>query len=179
MDKVVPTVLIILAIGAFFLYIDPTMTTVQALSDERDRLLEATALADELGAARSQRQAELNEIRDREGDRLERMVPAGRDDARTLMTIDAIVDEHGFSLEDVSVSEGTAAQRRSFIEESDGRYGLKTVNFTVEAPYQEFIDLLQDIEQSLRLFDVVEMSFEGGDEPEYLFSLTLHTYMTE
>src|SRR3989344_4755554 len=62
---------------------------------------------------------------------------------------------------------------------SEDRDRLDTVNisFSVMAPYQQFINLLRDLEANLRIMDVTHLSVSAGTNPNlYDFSVELQTY---
>jgi hypothetical protein len=52
-----------------------------------------------------------------------------------------------------------------------------TVSFSVSAPYQQFIDLLRDLEANLRIMDVTHLTVTAGTVPgSYDFGVELKTY---
>ena len=49
-----------------------------------------------------------------------------------------------------------------------------TLKFT--ATYEDFLDILRDIESSLRLIEVSSISFEPGDSAQYEYTVKLKTF---
>jgi hypothetical protein len=50
------------------------------------------------------------------------------------------------------------------------------LTFTVTATYNDFLNLLQDLESNLRLLDITNIAFHSTDTGFYDYTVTLNTY---
>ena len=56
------------------------------------------------------------------------------------------------------------------------KYGTVGISFSVSATYEKFQDFLADLEKSLRLVEITDLSVSGNNTGLYDFSVGLKTY---
>ncbi len=174
------TVLIVVSVVAFFAHIDPTYSSVEQLTLEREQLEGLSQQAEELSLKQGELTEQYATFQSEMEDDITAIVPFGRDDARTLMTLNSIASDNTIALEDLRVTEGSPRARGDLhTEESGAPYTLKTIEFQFNATYEEFAQFLTDIERSRRIFDPALIEFQSSATGVYRFTMTLHTYWLE
>ena len=122
--------------------------------------------------------AERNAIRESDINRLMEFLPDNVDNVKLILEIDRIAAEQGIQIRNIAISEESApAGNAGDIDVGDSRpYGTLLLSFTAVASYQGFLQFLTELEQSLRLIDIVEVSFPSSETGVYNYNLTLRMY---
>ncbi len=198
MTKPILSILFILAaIFSFVLYVRPTYETVREQKEtaaQYDAALEKTREIQELKRSLLSR---YNLFSGANLDRLQKMLPDHVDNVRLVLDMDGIASRYGMRIQDVTVEH--AAQDTSANQNvlsggslgSESQYNALRLEFQVVATYENFLLLLQDLESSLRIVDLVSLSvkrggtvggisaFSSGDSTaaqQYTFNVALRTY---
>ena len=120
--------------------------------------------------------------------RLQKFLPKQIDDVRLLLDIDQIAEGYDITLEEIEISnveENKNSAKGAVRQGDEDDIGLNTLglSFTFDATYDEFVSFFKDLESSLRIIDITELSFRsvesGGDQRYsnvYTFSVALQTY---
>lgn len=134
-------------------------------------------------------------------DRLDKMVPNNVDNIRLIIDIGHIIARHGVYAKDIKATSadaptpdnkaqapapanaaGSVVPQNPLLAQKQGPSASKlstvTVNFSVSTSYSNMIDILKDIESSLRIMNLTEMSFNSTDVKDgtYDFSVAFETY---
>jgi hypothetical protein len=176
MKFIAPAVALLIAIGAFFGYVDPTYDKIKNLSEEIDAYDEALGKSRELAEVRDDLLLTYNSFEEGDVSRLRKLIPDNVDNVRLIMDIDSIASRYGMTLRGVSVAGGPDNQSQSEGIQSDA--GIQSINltFTVSSSYENYVRFLEDLERSLRLIDVVSVSFNASEVNLYEFNTTITTY---
>lgn len=172
-------ILIIATAGLGWFYIWPAWGDVEDKMADRAQYDEALAEIDRFQRLRDEYVNQFNSFSADNINRITTMLPEQTDTLQLLMNLDAVAGEHGVEISGLSVEETSDEPAE---EESDATADLPfrstVVSFGFEADYQTMIELLEDLESRLRLFDVTSLSFSSGGEQTgtYSYDLTLHTY---
>jgi len=194
--------------------------TVQQSKIKRDQILSALETVDKLEARLGELIDTINSVDASDRENLEVLLPQGLNDIDLLVHINDLVLQQGYFPEELTVSasgSGNDSGNDEFVgpQSSDaftgngvngefaeqpmestatiGTLDNVTVSFSVDAGYPEFIDLLENLEKSLRILDVVsiEVGNSGGDDRSsdgsdsgttqlddgvYTFKITLRVY---
>ncbi len=177
---IIGAVLIAGAIGLFFGVTEPQWQIVQELEDRNQRLDEALTRAGDLQEVRNNLRSKFNLMDPDDLDRLEKFLPDTIDSVRLILDVDNLARKNNiaassFSLETVaapspasnSVSEGGA---------EEGVYATLSLSLAARGSYEDFILFLRDIEQSLRLIDVVSFDLSRDEEAVGAGRNLQHTY---
>jgi Tfp pilus assembly protein PilO len=62
------------------------------------------------------------------------------------------------------------------IDADNSKYGTVGISFSVTASYDNFQNFLTDLEKSLRLVEITDLSVNGNNTGLYDFSVGLKTY---
>ncbi|MFA7252767.1 MAG: type 4a pilus biogenesis protein PilO [Candidatus Paceibacterota bacterium] len=184
MNFITPIILIIISIAAFFGYVDPTYRgvdpsgvkrSIQDLRLEDGEYQKALNDTQEIRAKRDSLQATSNNFDPDALLKLESLLPDNIDNIKLVMDMNHIADIHNLVLKNIKLD--TAAKADPNKLGADNKpYGTVGLSFSVTASYDNFQNFLTDLEKSLRLVDVVDLSVSGNDTGFYEFSVGLRTY---
>lgn len=178
-------ILIVISVGIYFTIGKDMIADAQAVKTVNDRYTAALSDAERLVAVRDQVLAEYNTISIEDRDRLDKMVPSTVDNIRLILDLNNVAQRHGFTLSDVkaeaspiqTLTDGTVPVAGDI----DGGIGIPTldtvtVSFAADAPYDQFVSFLQDLESNLRIMDVTELSVLANENGTYTFEVQVQTY---
>ena len=174
----IPLFFVLLSVGIYIEYIDPTIASIQA---DRAKTAEYTKYIQEAGEAESQLLALKQK---QEGfpagydQALATILPASVDPTKLIIDVDGIAQLRGLTIKSPSTKIATGAS---------GAYAKNTISFSISAPYSIFRAFLRDLESSLALRDAAAVSFtsaplddgSGIKNPELKamdYTLTITTY---
>lgn len=185
-------ILIVLAIGIYLTFTRAKLAEVNAVRAVNAQHLLAIANADKLMKVRDSVLKDYNSLSAEDRLRLDKMVPNTVDNIRLIIDLNSVALRHGFSLRNIKASASNTGkitpstpQPQDSGRGSDGMMtsiptpilDTVTISFSVTAPYQQFIDLLRDLEANLRIMDTTRLSVSAGANPGmYDFSVELKTY---
>lgn len=159
-----PLILLVGAVGLFFGFAEPTYQTAQALEERNQRLDEALTRASELQAARDALLSKFNTMADSDLVRLEKLLPNSIDSVRLVLDVDTRARAHNiiakdFQLQNV-VRTITTATPMEVVEQP--KYGTVDLSFSAQGTYNNFLLFLRDLEQSLRLVDLMSLELTSS-----------------
>jgi hypothetical protein len=188
MDFILPIILIISSFAVFFGYVDPNykgpanQSTTSYQQDGvvflKSELAQYDSVLNSSTQIVSQRDAlvaKKNTISDADEARLETLLPSNIDNIRLIIEISDIAQARNLKAENISVGNMTQSTSNT-IGQNSSLYGTLSLTFTVTATYNDFLNLLQDLENNLRLLDVTNISFHSTDSGFYDFTVTFNTY---
>lgn len=182
MKLFLPISFVVIALGIFFWYIDPTYTSLQALLAQEAQYDQALSKARELQSVRDQLLARNNTFSPTDLARLQKLVPDSVDNVRLTLDLDSMASRFGMRVRNVSISRtdnmpgGAGTSNSQQIGASSQTYESVVITFSVSGSYDVFRQYLAALEQSLRLGDVVGISFTPNDTGIYDFTIHLKTY---
>lgn len=188
-----PIVLIIVAIGIFFTFTTGQYDKVRTQMAENQQFSRTLDDSKELLKKRDQVINAYNSIAEVDRDRLKKLLPDHIDNIRLIIDINGITSRRGVSIKNVrtgggSSSKTTAASNVANVSGSPAptlqqqapaslsKYDALTMSFGVTTTYENFINILNDLELSLRILDITKISFTPTDTNVYDFSVELKTY---
>lgn len=174
MSFLIPIILFIASLGTFFLYANPTYQTIKAESVQAKTISEANANAVSLRAARGQLLDQMNAISIDDRSRLIKALPDNIENVDLIININNIALLHNMKIKGAKVGEPNTSDPAAGPNTS--KYGTIALSFTVSTTYDEFLSFMKDLEASLRLVDVSNLSFSATDNGKYDFNITLQTY---
>ena len=172
------------AIALFVFYTMPTYDGVKTLMMENESYDLALDKAAELQRLKQSLLSRYNSFNPQDMERLHKLLPDHVDNVRLVLDLDNLAAKHGIALQNVVVSRpsGTeSAQGETVIGPSRQQYDSVTMSFATVATYEAFQDFLLDLEDSLRIVDIVDLSIENDATTEggpllYRFNIVLRTY---
>lgn len=175
---ILPIVLTVAAIGLFVVYTNPAYQTIKSLRTQAAQYDDALDKAQELRSIRDTLLSKRNTFSQTDLDRLQRALPDNVDNIRLIIDINNIAARHGLSLSSINVngvSDSSTARSALAVGASGDAVGSVTVNFAVAASYDDFLSFLHDLEHSLRIVDVENISFNVGATTDS-YALAIRTY---
>lgn len=191
MGRSIFTILGLVAAGGIFLfYTKPAYDGVQAMRTQIAEYDAALQKAAELQQRKQELLSRFNAFNPTDRERLEKLLPDHVDNVRLILDLDSLSGKHGMAVQNVVVSTPSSAQNTqgaaSTISASKQKYDSLTLKFTTSATYETFQRFLTDLEQSLRIVDLVSLKIAAGGAPTtaggavpsdlYTFDIVLRTY---
>ncbi len=177
MKLFLPILFLAISGALFFLYIDPSYVQVKGLLAEQGQIDQALSRSKELQDVRDSLLARYNTFPTAEIDRLQKLVPDHVDNVRLILDLDAMASKYGMRVRDVNISNDASKQDAAVtIGSDDSAYESVVLSFSVSGTYDTFRQFLADLEHSLRLVDVVGLSFKANDNGIYTFTFHIKTY---
>ncbi len=171
-----PLILIAVSLAAFFFYVHPQYQKIQAYRTEASQYDEVLTKAAELKRIRAELSSKYSTFSPSDLDRLGKLIPEKVDIARLILDLNGVASRYAIEIKNISTSEAT--QKESSIGKSKP-YRVSTISFDFETSYEGMLRFVADLEQSLRLVDVLSLSLKPGTNPTspiYTYSITLQTY---
>ncbi len=170
--------MILASVGGFIVYIIPTYTEAQAISQKKTEYLELLDNATKLEKQRNDLLLKYNDIQKTDIERLEKMLPSNPDNVKLILEIDALAKTQGLSLQNVKINKpeesGTKAKPTA---KSNSDIGVLTLDFTTVGPYSGYVKFINILEKNLRIMDVQKAAFIAPDDKtSYQYQTTVETY---
>lgn len=175
MRNIIAIILIASSIGIFFGYIKPTYSSLDVVKDEiviyNDTLEQADIITQKL----AQDQEEIRGLDSASFEKLNKLLPESVDNVRLIIDISNIAANSGLSIRNINLEtseapEGNVASRGALYDSID-------FSFNVSTTYSGFLNFLSSLERSLRLVDIVSISFTPPSAGSvYDFNVTVRTY---
>lgn len=178
MRIILPIFFILAAAGLFFGYIDPAFSAIKELRAESAQFDEALDKSKELQAIRDELLSRFNTFPTEKLDRLQKLVPDAIDNVRLVLNLDDIASQYNMRVRDVSISSDVRQPENAPQEIGPDTKPFDSVilSFSVNATYAQFLRFIRDLEDSLRLIDVVSVSFSAPEGDLYQFDVSIRTY---
>jgi Tfp pilus assembly protein PilO len=169
--------LLLIAVGLFYVVISPRYEKVQALRDQSAQYKNILANVEALSDTRDDLKAKYDNMPSDEVARLEKILPSDVDTVNLAMNFDAIASKYGISIKSVRTVESKADAGTSIVQSSGVRpYDRVTVSFSFVSTYANFRKFMSDIEKSLRVIDVKSVAFQTTESGIYEFQVSVQTY---
>ena len=170
-----PLIALLVAVGVFFGYTSPAYQEVKKLKATEAQYDDALARSRDLIALRDRLQETFKAIPPDDLAALTKLLPDHIDNIRLLLDLTKMAEQYGMRLSGANLGAPPAGGQS--LSASGKRYDSVTVGFSVAASYETFKQFLHDLESSLRLLDVVGLSFTPSAQGNlYEFTLNVRTY---
>ncbi len=179
------------SIGLFVLYDRPTYDNIHANTAKVANFDAALRKTKEIQQLKADIINRRNVFTQANVDKLKKMLPDHVDNVRLILDLDGIAAKYGLRLSNVgiqkdvqkSVSNSTSGTVLTPSSENAKPYRSLTLKFTVKATYEEFLALLQDLESSLRIVDITNLTIKPNSindnttvSDTYTFGIAVRTY---
>lgn len=173
MKFLTPILLVIVAGAVFFLYIDPQYANVKKLKAEAAQYDQALNNSKQLQTVRDELLSKYNTFSTSDITKLQKMLPDNVDNVRLILDIDGIASKYGMTIRNVLIDQTKPA---TDLGPDESKYQSIALRFSVNSTYDNFRNFLADLEQSLRIVDVVGVSFNASDTDFSEYGISLKTY---
>jgi len=174
MKMLFPILAVLVAVGLFFGFIDPQYQKLKILRAQEARYDQALEKSKELRAIRDRLQETNKAISPADRDRLIKLLPDTVDNVRLAMDLDTMATRYGMRISNVAIVKGV--DQTDAIGVSTQAYDSVVVNFAVTSTYANFLKFLADLESSLRLVDIIGVTFSAVKGDLYEFNISARTF---
>jgi Tfp pilus assembly protein PilO len=181
-----PILSILIAGAAIFFFVKPMFVEIQAVQAETKGYTDAIDKATQFNVLLASLLEKKNSFSTRELDRLETLVPDQIDGVRALVDLERLATSHGLLFSRVTVDlagEGIEDSEESSKDVADGsvvqlQNGLRAldIEFSVVGGYSQFKSFLEDVERSLVLMDISELTFQTQVGELTNYNVTVRLY---
>jgi Tfp pilus assembly protein PilO len=183
MNIITPVILIIISIGSFFIYTDKVYRgensdasrTIQSLQTEDAEYQTALKNANKIKAKRQALVDRMNAISLDDMTKLEKLLPNNIDNIQLIIDMNNIADKHNLTLKGAKLDKELKADSNK-LGADDNLYSTVGISFSVTSSYENFQNFLKDLEKSLRLVDITDLSINASPTGLYEYSVSLKTY---
>jgi Tfp pilus assembly protein PilO len=151
--------------------------SVQELLKEDAEYQSALNNATQVRAKRESLQKIKSEILPADLTKLEKLLPDNIDNIKLIIDMNNIADKHGLILKGAKLDTTKASTDTGKLGADNNKYGTIGITFSVNSSYENFQSFLADLEKSLRLVEITDLSVTGNNNSNlYDFSVGLKTY---
>jgi Tfp pilus assembly protein PilO len=183
MNLITPIILIIISFAIFFGYVDPnyrgsgdeTNRSIKSLQAEDAQYQEALNNTTEIRKKREALIDKRGQISAEDLLRLEKLLPDNVDNIKLVIDMNNIAENHGLVLKSIKL-DTEAKLDPNKLGQDNSKYGVVGLSFSVSSSYDNFQNFLNDLEKSLRLVEITDLTVAGNDTGVYDFSIGLKTY---
>lgn len=179
MRSLLPILLIGVSIGLFYVHIDPSYKEVKTLLAQKSQYEDALQKASELKSKGQELLTKYNSISEDNIVKLEKLVPDKINTVKLVTDIDSIGGKHGITIRSVAVTEPMSDQAQQIEESRPSPYQTTGITFSFSATYPKLVLFLKDIEKSLQVVDIKNITFLSSKEskdPIQEYTVTLDAY---
>ncbi|MBI2047786.1 MAG: hypothetical protein HYT27_01470 [Parcubacteria group bacterium] len=173
--QIVPIVLILASLAIFSFFIVPQYAKLKEERQQIASLNDALNNSRRVQAVRDTLLTSYNNIGDEDLDRLKKILPDHVDNVRLILEIDRIASRNAMILKNVATQNSAGDAPGSF-GPNDALFGKIRMGFSLIGRYESLVNFLTELEQSLRVVDIVALSFSRGQGDLYEYELELNTY---
>lgn len=184
MNRLLSAILILIAAGLFFGYVQPTWTgdvaTAKARIASYDSALNA---AERFSENEAMLETKRSQIPADELDRLYAFLPDSVNNVELILDLDALAKRSGITLSNFTTSEvpndsTSNSGKTSSLATTASASPIDSLTLSVSAvgSYDSFRSFLAGIEQSLRPLDVEAITVSNSETGVYTYTLTLKFY---
>jgi hypothetical protein len=195
MRFIFPTLLILISIGAFLVFINPTYSEVKVMRAESAQYDEALTNSRKLQEERDALSEKYRTLSPEDLERLTRMLPDNADNIRLILNLQQMAQTYGMAISSIKFDAAsaavaknggtaTAASATTAVSATDAAkaqrdYGDFEIEFTTTGSYANFQKFLKDMERSLRITDIQSITFGSEVDPAkqgYTYTIKLLAY---
>ena len=183
MQRALPIVLVLVAVGIFFAYTNPTYTgEVSAAKLEVKSLDSALEAADSFKDRESQLERERLALPEEGMKRLLAFLPDNVNNIQLILDLDALAARSGVRLSNFDV--GDSGETEEVGGDTGGSLALSSteavesleITVTAVGSYSSFHAFLAAAEKSLRMLDVVSIVVKSSNTGVYTYDITFRIY---
>jgi Tfp pilus assembly protein PilO len=184
MNLITPIILIIISIATFFGYIDPNYRgtdlgngarSIQSLQAEDGEYQTALNNSTEIRKKRESLVAKRGQMSVDNLAKLEKLLPDNVDNIKLVIDMNQIAQAHTLTLKNIKLDTAVKSDSTQLGQDVK-KYGTVGLSFSVTSSYDNFQNFLTDLEKSLRLVEITDLSVTGNDTGLYEFSVGIKTY---
>ena len=178
MSRILPVILVFIAIGLFFGYINPTYTgRVAQLRAEVQSYDAALSAAEAFSLKENELLAERGSIPAEGLSRVEAFLPDSVDNVQLIVDLNSLASRSGLSLSNFDTNV-TSNQNKGDALSLASQSPIESLDLSVSAigSYTAFKSFLSGAERSLRPLDLVDLTIDDSKTGVYAYTMTFRIY---
>ncbi len=181
MKQYTPFIVIAVCIGMYFFYISPAITDVQTLSAQKTQYADVLNKVQEVKDKRDAVLASFNSISSTDMDRLDKIVPEKFNSAFLANDLNNIASSDGVTIKSFKESTSNASNGAVTDDTVAPSYQTNIITLNLTGQYDKFLKFLSDLETSLQLVDVVNLtvvppSGEKTTDNQFQYTMEINVY---
>lgn len=170
-------ILLLVSVGLFYTFIMPEYAKVQALRVEAAQYQDVLTNVADLSTKRDELLLKYNAIPKDETDNLKKILPDNVNVVELALNLDSIASKYGISIKNVKTIDDKADQSATTVQAPQtGPYQRVVISFSFVSTYENYRKFQHDLEQSLRIIEVKNVSFDTGENGLNQFQMQIETY---
>jgi len=170
-------ILILISAGLFYTFIMPEYSKVVALRAEAAQYDEVLQNVSDLSQKRDELLLKYNAMPKDETDNLQKILPDNVNVVELALNLDAIASKYGISIKNVKTIDDKQDQSATTVQSpASGPYQMMRIDFSFVSTYDSYRKFQRDLEQSLRIIEVRQVSFNTNDNGLNEFQMEIQTY---
>lgn len=180
MKQLTPIILLIVSVGLYFTYIEPTFENVLALRGQETKFDQAKEDATRAIEVREKINTKYRNIDKEDIERLQKFLPNSVNNGQIILDIDKIASKYGIRLNDIRFQDEKISSRNNVSAKTETLYKPIIFKFKIETTYNNFLLFIKDMEKSLQLMDINEINVSVVEESNIVnFNLSIVLYALE
>lgn len=179
MSRIIPVILVLIAIGLFFGYINPTYTgSVAKLRSEIQSFNDALIAANTFKEKENEITAQRSAISEEGIARVEAFLPDGVDNVQLILDLNSLASRSGITLSNFDIAASPEEQKGgdTLALASDGSIESLDLSVSATGNYASFKSFLTGVEWSLRPLDIIDLSIDDSNTGVYTYNITFRIY---
>lgn len=172
----VPLFFLVAAVGIFIVFTQPLIDGIKAQQADISIYQEALQNGQKLIDVRKRLLDRYNSFSSEDIGRLKKILPDAIDNVRLIIDLDTIASKYGMELKNVRIIAADSKNANATLGPDNLKYGSVGLGFTVTGSYEVFRRFVADLEKSLRVVDLVSVSFAANERNSYDYALEIRTY---
>jgi hypothetical protein len=188
--NITAVILIGIAGAVFFMFINPTYNEILNINKQTASYDEALSNSKVLEAERDKLTKKFNSIDPINLEKLQKFLPDSVDNIRLVLEIEKLALPYGMILKDVKYATDSVTKSKNVIQggtsksEAGKNYGSWDLEFSTQGTYFNFVSFIKDLENNLRIVDVVSVDFSSDTiastnpllSEAYKYNIKIKTY---
>ena len=164
---ITPIFSIVIAVAIFFLYTEPKFAVIKQIQGEAKQYSAAVEKAEQRNQHLNEKHAQKRAHSPENLERLEALVPTSIDEVKVLTDLSELAKKHNMLFGNVSVTNNDSeyapptTANDQFVEYGNLTY--TDIDFSLIGTYEQYKQFLADVESSLVMLEVQDISFSTGE----------------
>jgi hypothetical protein len=169
-------VLLLLSVGLFYTFTNDQYKQVKAISVTSSEYKDALNNTSQIETLRDNLLTIYNNISPLDIERLNKALPDNIDTVRLALDLDSIASRHGLAIKSLQAVTRPVGNGEFAVMSDGNSYEKVVVTFNFVSNYTNFIGLITDLEQNLRVMNIKSVSFDTIDSGLYEHEVSIETY---
>jgi Tfp pilus assembly protein PilO len=182
MKSTIPFVIMAVCIGMYFVYIKPTIADIGEKRLKKAEYDNVLGRVQEIKQRRDTLSTKYNDISSENIEKLNRIIPSKFDPTKFIYNLNSISSKYGMIINNVKTDYTTPRAENPETQVGESSFKTVSAKISLNGRYDQFMSFMRDLEKSLELMDVVDLSIRagsvkrGGEDLNLSYNLEIYTY---